>query len=176
MPADANATLAAEACPEVARTRGDRAAAPGAPGTTVFVLIPACHRAYSGTEMPTRTLTQNDVRRLALALPEAEEGAHMGHPDLRVRNKIFASLPAKPGTVAMKIRPENLDVLVRSDPETFSDVWGGRWLGVKLGRVSERMLKDLLKEAWELTAPRTLVAAGRNVKPVATAPRRRKRS
>jgi hypothetical protein len=31
-------------------------------------------------------------RRLALSLPEAAEGAHMGHPDFRVRNKIFASL------------------------------------------------------------------------------------
>ena len=33
-----------------------------------------------------------DFRRTALRLPEATEGAHMGHPDFRVRNKIFASL------------------------------------------------------------------------------------
>ncbi len=33
-----------------------------------------------------------DFRRAALSLPEATEGAHMGHPDFRVRNKIFASL------------------------------------------------------------------------------------
>jgi len=28
-----------------------------------------------------------DFRRAALALPEASEGAHMGHPDFRARNK-----------------------------------------------------------------------------------------
>ena len=31
-----------------------------------------------------------DFRRLALALPGAEERAHMGHPDFRVGGKIFA--------------------------------------------------------------------------------------
>lgn len=34
------------------------------------------------------------VRRLALGLPEAVEQAHMGHPDFRVRGRIFATLGA----------------------------------------------------------------------------------
>ena len=79
----------------------------------------------------------------------------MGHADFRVCNKIFASLP-KPGQVAMKIAPENLDALVRSDAETFKDVWGGRWLGVNLDRVSRPVLRDLLEDAWRLTAPKSL--------------------
>jgi len=105
--------------------------------------------------MPKRRLTQADARRIALALPEATEGAHMGHADFRVSNKIFASLP-KSGQVAMKIAPENLDALVRSDPETFKDVWGGRWLGVNLDRVARPVLRDLLEDAWRLTAPKGL--------------------
>jgi hypothetical protein len=98
-------------------------------------------------------LTQADARRLALALPETRESAHMGTPDLRVRDKIFATLPVKfPGTVNLRVTAANLDALVRRDPETFRDVWGGRWLGVTLARIGRRQLADLLRDAWELAA------------------------
>ncbi len=33
-------------------------------------------------------MTAADFRRMALALPEAVESAHMNHPDFRVRRKI----------------------------------------------------------------------------------------
>ncbi len=109
--------------------------------------------------MPTRRLTQADGRRFALALPEAHEGAHMGHADLRVRNRIFASLPNDPRLVVVKIAPANLDALVAVDPATFRDVWGGRWVGVTLSRVSARVLREMLRDAWALTAPKALVAS-----------------
>jgi hypothetical protein len=41
-------------------------------------------------------LTHNDFRRIALALSEAVEGAHMGHPDFRVQNRIFATIHTDP--------------------------------------------------------------------------------
>ena len=44
------------------------------------------------TRKETLLVTIPDFRRAALSFPEATEGAHMGHPDFRVRNKIFASL------------------------------------------------------------------------------------
>lgn len=108
--------------------------------------------------MPSRRLTQDDVRRLALSLPEAHEGAHMGHADLRVRDKIFASLPSDGDTVSVKISPASLDALVRQDPETFRNVWGGRWVGVRLDRVARAPLLELLRDAWAMTAPKSLVA------------------
>ncbi len=37
-------------------------------------------------------MTPDDARRIALSMPEALESAHMGHPDFRVRGKIFATL------------------------------------------------------------------------------------
>jgi predicted DNA-binding protein (MmcQ/YjbR family) len=37
-------------------------------------------------------MTPNEFRRAAVALPGAEEKAHMGHPDFRVGGKIFATL------------------------------------------------------------------------------------
>jgi hypothetical protein len=38
---------------------------------------------------PTR---ERDFRRIALGMEGAVEGAHMGHPDFRVNNRIFAAL------------------------------------------------------------------------------------
>jgi hypothetical protein len=109
--------------------------------------------------MARRKLTQDDARRLALRLPEAHEGAHMGHADLRVRNRIFASLPNDPRRVVVKITPAHLDLLKHADPDTFRDVWGGRWLAIELDRVAPSMLEQLLADAWDLTAPKTLVKA-----------------
>ena len=37
-------------------------------------------------------MTLQGFQRLALSMPEASEGSHMGHPDFRVRGKVFATL------------------------------------------------------------------------------------
>ena len=37
-------------------------------------------------------MTADEFRSLALGFPESSEEAHMGHPDFRVRGKIFATL------------------------------------------------------------------------------------
>lgn len=39
-------------------------------------------------------------RKLALSLPEAAESSHVGSADIRVRGKIFAQPPTKPGGLA----------------------------------------------------------------------------
>jgi hypothetical protein len=98
-------------------------------------------------------LSRAAARAVALALPEATEGAHMGHPDFRVRGKIFASMPAKGLQMNMRATPANLDALTRADPRTYRDAWGGRWLGVDLGRISRPGLRALLVEAWTLVVP-----------------------
>lgn len=109
--------------------------------------------------MPRRKVTPAVVRRLALALPEAVEGSHFDHPDFRVRNKIFASLPSDGRSVSLKSTPANMDALVAADPETFNAIWGGRYLGIRLDRVSVPVLRDLLAESWRLTAPKGLAAS-----------------
>ena len=37
-------------------------------------------------------MTAEDLRRIALGMTDAIEGAHMGHPDFRVNGRIFATL------------------------------------------------------------------------------------
>jgi len=106
-------------------------------------------------------LSREEVRRFALSLPEAHESAHHGRPDLRVRNKIFLTLPDDDGTVNLKTTPVGLDMLLRSDPAAYRDAWGGRWVGVELARVPPEELRELILEAYCLAAPRSLAAAVR---------------
>jgi hypothetical protein len=88
---------------------------------------------------------------MIFALDGATESSHMNHPDFRVNGRIFASLSPDDTLVNMKITPANLDLLMRQDPDTFKDVWGGRWLGVTLSRVSRPVLRSLLHDAWSMT-------------------------
>jgi len=98
------------------------------------------------------------VRRLALALPEAVERSHFDVPDFRVRNKIFAALPDGDRAVVVKTDPANADALISWDGIAFWNEWRGRWLGVRLDRVSLPVLRDLLTDAWRLVAPKRLAA------------------
>jgi hypothetical protein len=108
---------------------------------------------------PRRALTHDDVRRIALSLPETREGSHMGHPDIRVAEKIFVGLRSEDGNfISLKSTAMNFDALVREDPETYRDAWGGKWLGVKLDRVDRAKLRALIEEAWTLAAPKKLRA------------------
>jgi hypothetical protein len=106
-------------------------------------------------------MTLDEARRLALALPEAVESAHMGHPDFRVRNKIFASLPDA-SRVVVKLTPEQQEVMVDAGPGIFAPVNGGwgrqGWTGVMLDAADAATMRSALATAWKNVAPRRLVA------------------
>ncbi len=104
-------------------------------------------------------ISRGVVRRFALTLPEAVERSHFDQPDFRVRNKIFATLPHDRLLVCLRTTPVNLAVLVQADPDTFRDAWRSRWVAVRLDRVRQSVLRDLLEDAWRLVAPKRLVAA-----------------
>jgi len=107
-----------------------------------------------------KALTQGEMRVMALALPEAHESSHMGTPDFRVRNKIFATIPpTSPGRVVLKMTPANVDALVRRDPATFVDVWRGRWIGIELARLTREEIRELMADAWQVAAPKSVVKA-----------------
>ena len=70
-------------------------------------------------------MTQDGFRRLALSLPEATEVGHMGHPDFRVRGKIFATLGYPDGGFGMlKLTPEQQEALISAEPLVFSPIKG----------------------------------------------------
>lgn len=102
-------------------------------------------------------VSQDVVRGLALRLPAVEESSHHGRPDLRVRGKIFATLPVETNSTNLKITPDNFRSLLEREPVVFSKVWGDRWVGVDLDQVSEAGIASLLEDAWRLVAPQALV-------------------
>lgn len=106
--------------------------------------------------------TFDDVRRLALALPEAEE-ILTWETDItfRVRNKIFAIGGEGADRVSIKQSPDAQAELIDLDPETFqSSAYVGRfgWVTVDLERVDLVLLQQLLRNAWRRTAPKRLAA------------------
>jgi hypothetical protein len=106
-------------------------------------------------------MTANDFRRMALALPETAEHAHMDHPDFRVRGKIFATLghPAK-GWGMVKLTPEQQHYFSKDNPTVFVPVngaWGRRGAtSVHLKAVSKVALQRAIAAAWRNTAPKCL--------------------
>jgi hypothetical protein len=102
-------------------------------------------------------------RRLALALPEAIESAHMAHPDFRVGGKIFATLGyPDAGHGMVKLTPEQQELFMRVAPAVFAPsngAWGraGSTI-VDLKRVRAPILRDALAAAWRNTAPKRLAA------------------
>ena len=51
-------------------------------------------------------MTPDGFRKVALAMQDAIEGAHMGHPDFRANGRIFASLHSGDRTGMVKLTPE----------------------------------------------------------------------
>jgi hypothetical protein len=103
-------------------------------------------------------------RRLALELPEATEGAHGGHPDFRVGNKVFASLGVPDDACGMvKLTPEQQEMLVEVEPRIFSPsagAWGRRgYTRVRLQAADRTALSSALTMAWRNTAPKRLLRA-----------------
>lgn len=98
-------------------------------------------------------------RRVALALPEAVEGAHGGHPDFRVSKRVFASLfyPDKDWGM-VKLTPEQQAMVVGAEPEIFRPVSGGWGKGgatnVRLAKADSTTLKSALTMAWQNIAPK----------------------
>jgi len=107
-------------------------------------------------------MTSNDFRRLALSFPQAEERAHMDHPDFRVGGKIFATLGYPEGGWAMvKVTPIEQEMLVKAQPRVFNPctgTWGRRGCtNVRLKSARKPTLRLALEAAWRLAAPDLLV-------------------
>jgi hypothetical protein len=101
-----------------------------------------------------------ELRGFALALPEAEERETWGHPTFRVRDKIFAIVSDDGASASVKATRDEQTALLAEDPEIFSfPAYVGRhgWVGVDLSRIDADHLRELLTEAWRLTAPKRLV-------------------
>jgi hypothetical protein len=106
-------------------------------------------------------MTPDDVRALALALPETTEQPHFERTSFRVRGKIFATMPPDGHTANVLLREED----ARAAAEAFDGVellwWGRRLSGVRvvLGKVDRAVVAELLEDAWYRRAPGKVAAA-----------------
>jgi hypothetical protein len=121
--------------------------------------------------------TFDDVRALALALPETSERGDPGRRQWRVRDKLFVwERPLRPREVEelgaaapdgpiLGARVEHLgakEALLASEPDVFfttSHFDGYAAVLARLDRIGAEELQELVTEAWLTRAPKRLVAA-----------------
>lgn len=125
-------------------------------------------------------MTPDDFRRLALGLPGAEEGEHMGSADFRVGGRIFATLAAQDqGYGNLMLTPDEQSLLVDELPAVFVPIPGG-WgrMGmthVRLREVEAEVLAGALQTAWKLRLKKNDKTKRKapTTKPVAAKPKRK---
>jgi hypothetical protein len=102
------------------------------------------------------------VRRIALGLPDAEERETWETATFRVRNKIFVMFAEREREAWIKSTHDEQTALTAMDPDTFfvpPYVGPSGWVGVRIRTVDPDELRELVTEAWRLTAPKRLVQA-----------------
>ena len=104
-------------------------------------------------------MTPDDVRALALALPEVTEADHHGRPSFRLGTAVLATLWDE----------DTLNVLVGESEARAAEGgpcsllwWGRRLSGVRvdLAAADPALVADLLAEAWARRAPARLRRSG----------------
>jgi hypothetical protein len=97
-------------------------------------------------------MTAEAFRKLALALPDAEESAHGNHPDFRAGGRVFASLGYPDNDHGMvKLTPEQQADFMEKTPAAFAPcrgTWGLRGATcVHLASVTKSTLQPALEAA-----------------------------
>ena len=115
-------------------------------------------------------MNADDFRRLALRLPGAEEGSHMGAADFRVGGRIFATLAsAQLGYGNLMLTPELQAGFLAEAPELFLPIAGG-WgrMGmthIRLAAADEDQLAGALHAAWKLRVEKNAAARKKKQRP-----------
>ena len=101
-----------------------------------------------------------EVRRLALALPEATEAPHFERTSFRVRDKIFATVDPDGSGMNIFVADEQREIMTSVDPQAYETrMWGkSGYLHVHLAKAKARDVDTLLRSAWERKEPEQLGA------------------
>ncbi|MEU9146482.1 MmcQ/YjbR family DNA-binding protein [Streptomyces sp. NPDC048349] len=108
--------------------------------------------------------TAQDVRAIALSLPDSSEKPAWGTPTFRVGGKIFAALADDDAAIGVKCPKEDRAELIAAEPEKFFIREGHddnyAWLRVRLEALDdEAELRSILIDSWLQAAPKRLAAA-----------------
>jgi len=115
-----------------------------------------------GTGAYRRGMDVDVLQKVLLGLPGVEEHeGWAGQPVFKVRNKSFVYLSEDESRLHLKAVREEQEALVAEDPEVYSPSWAsGRfaWLAVDIAAADDQELRELITEAWRLSAPKYLIA------------------
>jgi hypothetical protein len=103
-------------------------------------------------------MTFEDVRKIALKFPHVEDGKSYGTAALKVKKKFFVRLKEDGDSLVIGMPFEQREALMAEDPATYyitDHYLNYEYVLVRLSKVSEEALRDLLKGAYRaaLTAP-----------------------
>jgi hypothetical protein len=107
--------------------------------------------------------TWADVVAAGRELPETEEGTWFRTPCLRVRKKSFCRMKEDGETLVVRVVDlEDKDALLRSNADVFFTTPhydGYPYVLVRLAHVDPGQLRELIEDAWRLSAPKRVLAA-----------------
>ncbi|MBZ4017694.1 MmcQ/YjbR family DNA-binding protein [Streptomyces purpurogeneiscleroticus] len=103
----------------------------------------------------------DDVRRIALSLPETVEKEAWSMPTFRVSGKMFLTLPDDETSFAVRCPVLERGELIAAEPEKF---WvprheaGSAWVRVRLAALEDLdELRDIVVDSWQQAAPSRLL-------------------
>jgi hypothetical protein len=103
----------------------------------------------------------DDVRLLALALPDAHEAPHFDLTSFRVGSKIFATAPPEGDDVRIFVDESEARACVADDLAGVTLVqWGEKVSGVSvvLATADPERVAELLEDSWRRRAPKRVIA------------------
>ena len=106
--------------------------------------------------------TEDDVRTIALSLPETEERPSYGTPGFRVKDRLFARIRETGVLLVWCADEAEKDFLIRAEPEKFFTTPhydGHPSVLVRLDTIGRDELTELLTDSWRVRAPKRLAAS-----------------
>ncbi len=108
-------------------------------------------------------LDSEDVRSIALSLPETVEKEAWNMPTFRVAGKMFITVPDDETSFAVRCPKHERTELIAAEPEKF---WvppheaGTHWVRVRIAALEDRdEMRDILVDSWKQAAPSRLLDA-----------------
>jgi hypothetical protein len=106
-------------------------------------------------------IDSDDVRRIALSLPETVEKEAWSMPTFRVAGKMYITVPDDETSVAVRCPRHERTELIAAEPEKF---WvppheaPSAWVRVRLAALEDLAeLRDILVDSWRQAAPDRLL-------------------
>lgn len=107
------------------------------------------------------TLTSADVPPLATGLPGVTLRESDGWTSIRVRDKGFAWVNHGDDTAMIKASRDEREALLGTAPEVYQAGWesgSSAWVTVRVPLADSEEIRELLEEAWRMTAPKSVVS------------------